>query len=99
LSSGKYSDRAKLLDHFLRHGHDFRAKSAADYERLADAFLNGVPTVGVMERMRSNGDRVRYDPSTNEFGIAKPDGTIRTYFKPDPAVHGFPTNLDYFHAQ
>jgi hypothetical protein len=26
-------------------------------------------------------------------------GAPRTFFKPDPAVHGYPTNLDYFNAQ
>jgi hypothetical protein len=26
-------------------------------------------------------------------------GTIKTYYKPDPAIHGYATNLDYFNAQ
>lgn len=99
MSRGKFSDHAKLLDHFSRHGHDFGANAAAAYERQADAFLNGSRAAGVLEKLRSNGDRIRYNPATEEFGIAKPDGTIRTYFKPDPALHGFRTNLDYYHAQ
>ena len=28
-----------------------------------------------------------------------PDGIIKTYFKPNPAIHKFPTNLDYYNAQ
>jgi filamentous hemagglutinin len=52
-----------------------------------------------LEKVRANGDIVRYNPATEEFGIVKSDGTIRTYYKPDPANHGFPTNLDYFNAQ
>jgi pyocin large subunit-like protein len=52
-----------------------------------------------LEKTRTNGDIVRFNPVTNEFGVARADGVIRTYFKPDPAVHGFPTNLDYFKAQ
>lgn len=99
MKSGRFSDQAKLLDHFHRHGSDFSAKDAAHYERLADTFLSGAAGTGVLEKLRSNGDRVRFDPSTSEFGIVKQGGTIRTYFKPDPAVHGFPSNLDYFHAQ
>lgn len=99
MTSGTFSDQGKLLDHFRRHGQDFGAKSAADYEQLADDFLNSPGPTGVVEKIRSNGDLVRYNPATDEFGIVKPDGTIRTYFKLDPAVHQFPTNLDYFHAQ
>lgn len=42
------------------------------------------------------GDKVRYDHTTNEFGILSSGDVIRTYFKPDPTDHGFSTNLDYF---
>ena len=66
---------------------------------MADAFLNGPRGTGVLQKVRANGDIVRYDPATQAFGVVKPDGTIRTYYKPDPAVHGYPTNLDYFNAQ
>ncbi|HFD9223632.1 TPA: hypothetical protein ACF632_005383 [Salmonella enterica] len=27
------------------------------------------------------------------------DGVPKTMFRPDPADHGYPTNLDYFNAQ
>jgi hypothetical protein len=55
--------------------------------------------ITLLETIRPNGDVVRYDPTTDEFGVVNADGTIRTYYKPDPAVHGYPTNLDYFNAQ
>ena len=32
-------------------------------------------------------------------GILIDTGTPRTFFTPDPAKHGYPTNLDYFHTQ
>jgi filamentous hemagglutinin len=96
---GRFADNAKLIDHFNRHGADFGATSAAQYERAADGFLSGTRGTGVLEKVRPNGDIVRYDPATEAFGIIKPDGTIRTYYKPDPAVHGYRTNLDYFNAQ
>jgi hypothetical protein len=31
--------------------------------------------------------------------MSEGNGTIRTYFKPDPSVHGYATSLDYFNAQ
>jgi len=98
-AAGQFADPAKLVDHYMRHGADFGATSAAQYEAMADTFLNGPRGAGVLQRTRRNGDIVRYDPATQAFGVVKPDGTIRTYYKPDPAVHGYPTNLDYFHAQ
>jgi len=96
---GEFADSAKLLDHYNRHGADFGATSAAQYEGMADAFLNGPRGTGVLQKVRANGDIVRYDPASEAFGVVKPDGTIRTYCKPDPAVHGYPANLDYFHVQ
>jgi filamentous hemagglutinin len=96
---GRFAGPTKLLDHYARHGADFGATSAVQYEQAADAFLNGPRGAGVLEKVRTNGDIVRYDPATQAFGVVKPDGTIRTYYKPDPAVHGYSTNLDYFNAQ
>ena len=40
-----------------------------------------------------------FDPTTDTFGVMDANGAPRTMFKPDPAVHGYPTNLDYFNAQ
>jgi pyocin large subunit-like protein len=61
---GKFADAAKLLHHFIRHGGDFGATSAAQYEQAADAFLNGPRGTGVLQKVRGNGDIVRYDPAT-----------------------------------
>jgi hypothetical protein len=36
---------------------------------------------------------------TDEFGLVSPDGVIYSYYKPDPAEHGYDTNLEYFNAQ
>ncbi len=93
-----FNSAANLQDHFARHGGDFGATTATDYEARADAFLTGTKPSGVLEKIRSNGDFVRFDPVTNEFGVAS-QTNLRTYYKPDPAIHGYPTNLDYFNAQ
>lgn len=45
------------------------------------------------------GDRVRFDITTQEFGIVTAQGYIRTYFLPDPSRHGYPSNFDYFLSQ
>lgn len=93
-----FADNAKLQDHWQRHGTDFGATSAREYQSQASDFLTGPKPAGVLEKLRANGDLVRFDPATDEFGILSPTN-IRTYFAPDPLVHGLPTNLDYFNAQ
>jgi pyocin large subunit-like protein len=72
--------------------------NAADYARNAKDFLQN-PGAGVLSKTRANGDVVRFDPSTNAFGVMDKTGTPRTFYKPDPAKHGYATNLDYFNAQ
>jgi hypothetical protein len=94
--TGKFADSGKLAQHFKDHGADFGAKSAEQYQKMADTFLNGPRGAGVLQKVRPNGDIVRYDPATEAYGVVTPDGTIRTYFKPDPKEHGLRTNLDYF---
>jgi hypothetical protein len=102
LPSGKvlrFASVALRTSHFVKHGAKFGSKTAAAYERAASSFLAGKPRPGVMQGIRSNGDVVRYNPKTNEFAIKTKDGTIRTYFKPDPSVHKQKTNLDYYRQE
>ena len=89
----------KLSEHFKKHGAEFGFKSESEYLAAAQKFASSQPGSDVLVKIRANGDRVIYNVSTNEFAVVTPDGTIRTYFKPDPAKHGYPTNLDYFNAQ
>jgi len=58
-----------------------------------------VQTLEVVDAYGAGALGVRYNPATEEFGVAQGNGTIRTYFKPDPSIHGYATNLDYFNAQ
>ncbi len=98
-TGARFADQAKLDDHFNRHGADFGATSSAQYQQMADNFLTGPRGTNTLELVRPNGDVVRYDPTTDAFGVVSSNGTVRTYYVPDPAVHGYPTNLDYFNAQ
>lgn len=105
----------QLARHFLAHGADFGASNAQEYERFADDFLSGPVLTGVQECVRGRGDRVRYDPATQCYGVLDNRGTIRTYYKPVPCntvpvsvraairlagrCHGHTTNLSYFQAE
>ncbi|HUN45611.1 MAG TPA: hypothetical protein VMU85_03780 [Stellaceae bacterium] len=99
-SGARFADQGRLNDHFAKHGSDFGATSAGEYERQADSFLTGPRGPDTLEKIRtSNGDIVRFNPKTDEFGVISREGKIRTYYRADPAEHGYPTNLDYFNAQ
>lgn len=96
---GKFSSEKELQRHFDKHGKDFGSKNPAEYRSQADKFLNTERSPGTLEKIRDNGEIVRFNPKTDEFGVTKPDGIIKTYFRPNPKIHGKPTNLDYFNAQ
>jgi pyocin large subunit-like protein len=93
-----FQNVGKLMRHFQDHGSDFGAVSAAHYEQLAAAFLNRTATT-ISDCIRpSNGDIIKYDRVSDEFAVMQNNGTIRTYYKPNPLVHLCPTNLAYFEA-
>lgn len=86
-----------LDDHFARHGADFGATSADDYARQASEFLQ---QPGTLTKIDPKTGVIRvYDPATNTFGAYNPTGTTRTFYMPDPAKHGYPTNLDSWKVQ
>jgi filamentous hemagglutinin len=98
-----FEDEASKADHFQRHGSDFGAKTADEYEKMARDFLNAPldASVGnVLECVRrGNGDTIRSDTTSEAFAIMRRDGTIRTFYKPKVAWHGYCANLFYFQAE
>ena len=70
----------KLNDHFLRHGALVGAATEAEYQSMADHFLGAPKPTDELECTRkSDGDLLRFRVSTQEFGILRSDGVIRTY--------------------
>ncbi|WP_166682983.1 polymorphic toxin-type HINT domain-containing protein [Streptomyces aquilus] len=85
--------------HWNKHKGDFpNIRNSREYVDQAYDFMTS-PNSAIQEKVRSNGDFVRFNANTNEFGVMTSAGVMRTYYKPDPAVHGYPTNQDYFNAQ
>ena len=95
--------------HWGDHSSDFGATTVLEYERMADRFLSMSRDSQMLfecSRLR-NRARVRYDQTTDTFGILDRDGTIQTFFKPVPCAmlsaslvgikkcHSFATNLEY----
>ncbi len=99
-NSCSFASQQARNSHFVDHGSDFGAQSPEEYEQQASTFLDGQKSPITLEKVRpASGDTVRFNPSTDEFGILTKNSTIRTYFRPEPAIHGYPTNLEYFNAQ
>lgn len=85
--------------HWVKHKNEFpEFNSAIDYYVGARKFFDSPPP-GTLQKIRQNGDTILYNPTTGVFGVRAADGTPKTMFKPDPATHNYPSNLDYFNAQ
>ncbi|MEQ8749527.1 MAG: RHS repeat-associated core domain-containing protein, partial [Amphiplicatus sp.] len=95
-SGAQFASKAELLRHFTKHGARIGAKSAGAYRGQASRFLTGRPGSGVLQRVRTNRDVVRFNPRTDQFGVIRRDNVIRTYYRPDPSIHGYASNLEYF---
>ncbi|HUZ23326.1 MAG TPA: hypothetical protein VMV07_06125, partial [Streptosporangiaceae bacterium] len=63
--------------------------SFSEYRAAARQFMGGGTPSGVMEGIRSNGDLLRFDPSSGYFGIQSGGGVIRTFFRPDDGIGYF----------
>ena len=94
-----FRDSVDLNQHFVDHGADFLVATAAEYGARAERFLNGPKSASTLECRRRQGGRARFDQVTQEYGSVRGNGTIATYFIPDPAIHGFASNLDYYYAR
>lgn len=98
-----FESPVELAEHYKKHvikRKEFGIISKAEYDAMAKAFLSAPLSADFEECIRSReGDLIRYNKATNEFGVLRSDGVIRTYFKPNPSRHGLPTNLDYFYSE
>jgi hypothetical protein len=85
--------------HFADHGPDFPdIQNSLEYVVKAQNFLR-TPPGGTLTRVRTNGDVVRWHRGSNTFGVMDSSGAPRTFFRPDPSVHGYDSNWDYFYSQ
>lgn len=103
-------DAADLATHFAKHRNDFGVATDVEYESLAHQFLLTAGHADILQCTRKQGDIVRYNKVTAEFGVLSSQGVIRTYFKPKPCTslpasvpklgcHGYTDNFQYFHAE
>ncbi len=97
--SATWANEKTLADHFARHGKDFGTKTAQEYSQAASDFLRKSQAQGLPTKIGPDGTIRVYDPKTNTFGSYTAGGETRTFYKPDPAMHKYNTNLDYWNSQ
>jgi hypothetical protein len=79
--------RHTLERQFVDHGRDFGAQTQEEYARLASLFLQDAPRRNLPIKIDKNGIIRIYDPTTNTFGSYNPNGTTRTFFKPEEGIN------------
>ncbi|WDH95127.1 DNRLRE domain-containing protein (plasmid) [Paenibacillus urinalis] len=74
----------KFANAHKHHLNEFGAKklSLGAYSTKANKFFKAKNGRNVLKKSRANGDRLYYNPKTNEFGVLDRKGHIRTYYKP-----------------
>jgi len=83
-STACFRNRILRNEHFGWHKIDFGAKTVIEYEVMADRFFGKAKTTGMVEcpSKKNADDTVRYDPTTNEYGVITKLRIIRTYYTP-----------------
>jgi filamentous hemagglutinin len=54
---------------------------------------------GALQCANANGDLVRFDPRTEEFGVLATTGHILTFMIARPLANSSQTSLQYFHSK
>ena len=98
-STRKRSSVENAFEHWKKHQKEFpELNNAKEYVESAKGFLNS-NSKNILTKRRNNGEIIKYDPEKNLFGVTDKNGTPITFFKPDPSVHKYPSNLEYFYGQ
>ncbi len=84
--------------HFEKHGKEFDFHNEKVYVQAANDFVRDPPE-GTLTVRQQDGDEVFYNPSKNWFAVVSYKGQIRTFFRLDPKIHGYKSNVEYFNAQ
>ncbi len=96
-----FANMPLLVDHFTRHASLLGIYTATYYEQMADDFMgNPNPPPEVVECIRAReGDKIRYNPHTEEWGVLSSANVIRTYYILTTAIIIHGSGMNYFHSE
>ena len=78
-----FRDRSRLDEHWRKHRGEFGDPSREEYLRLAQRLRDAPTGERIEELVRSDDVITRFDRATGAFIAFDPDGTIRTFFRPN----------------
>ena len=78
-----FVDNRRLDEHYEKHGAEFGHITKQDYLRQAQLLRDAKVGGPVMETVRADRVTTRFDRQTGAFIAFNPNGTIRTFFKPN----------------
>lgn len=98
LTNSNFAKGWMLTRHYKDHGKEFGPITKEAYLRKACELFSSTPDgIDIFMQVRPrDGSLIFYKKSSNEFGVVTPAGIIKTFFRPDPKVHGKETNFDYY---
>jgi pyocin large subunit-like protein len=84
-----FVDQRRLEEHYEKHGREFGRITKQDYLHQAQLLRDARVGDPILEVVRSDGVTTRYDRQTGAFIAFNPNGTIRTFFKPNDGERYF----------
>lgn len=78
-----FANERRLEEHYDKHGDEFGRITKQDYLRQAQLLRDAQVGGPVLQTVRSDGVTTRFDRQTGAFVAFNPNGTIRTFFKPN----------------
>lgn len=84
-----FADARHLEEHFEKHGSEFGRITRQDYLRQAQLLRDARVGGPVLETIRADRVTTRFDRLTGAFIAFNPNGTIRTFFKPNDGERYF----------
>lgn len=84
-----FESEARLEEHYRKHGAEFGNITRIDYLHQAQLLRDTAVGGPVLEIVRRDGVTTRFDRQTGAFIAFNPDGTIRTFFKPNDGERYF----------
>ena len=93
-----FANTSRLADHFTRHAPLLGVSTISVYEQEADNFMgNPNPPPEVVECIRPReGDKIRYNPHTDEWGVLSAANVLRTYYILTDAIIIHGNGMNYF---
>ena len=78
-----FASHQKLVEHYQKHGREFGTITMQEYLLQAQELRDRSVGSDVLEIVRADHVITRFERSSGSFIAFNPDGTIRTYFKPN----------------